>query len=65
MDSEIDQLFKICCVLGTPDLNIFAEGTNASRLYGIINYEKASFCMDLFTAIFILLGFNSLYHSFG
>lgn len=39
-ESEIDQLFKICCVLGTPDLTIFAEGTNASRLYGIINYEK-------------------------
>ncbi|BBH09998.1 Protein kinase superfamily protein [Prunus dulcis] len=59
-ESEIDQLFKICCVLGTPDLTIFADGTNASRLCGIINYEKASFCMDLFTAIFIFLGFNSL-----
>ncbi|XP_017190786.3 serine/threonine-protein kinase MHK-like isoform X2 [Malus sylvestris] len=39
-ESEIDQFFKICCVLGTPDLTVFPEGTNASRLYSFINYEK-------------------------
>ncbi|XP_015892385.3 serine/threonine-protein kinase MHK [Ziziphus jujuba] len=39
-ESEIDQLFKICCVLGTPDLTSFPEGTNISRLFGIISYEK-------------------------
>ncbi|XP_050364012.1 serine/threonine-protein kinase MHK [Argentina anserina] len=39
-ESEIDQLYKICRVLGTPDLTIFPEGTNISRLFGIINFEK-------------------------
>ncbi|KAF3435929.1 hypothetical protein FNV43_RR23021 [Rhamnella rubrinervis] len=39
-ESEIDQLFKICCVRGTPDLTSFPEGTNTSRLFGIISYEK-------------------------
>ncbi|KAF4367536.1 hypothetical protein CsatB_024857 [Cannabis sativa] len=39
-ESEIDQLFKICCVLGTPDIASFPEGTNISRLFGIVNYEK-------------------------
>ena len=44
--SEIDQLFKICCVLGTPDLTSFPEGTNISRLYEIISYEKVNGCND-------------------
>lgn len=39
-ESEIDQLFKICCVLGTPDLTSFPEGTNTSRLFEITSYEK-------------------------
>ncbi|XP_043710764.1 serine/threonine-protein kinase MHK-like isoform X2 [Telopea speciosissima] len=31
-ESETDQLYKICCVLGTPDWNTFPEGMNVSRL---------------------------------
>ncbi|CAK9140904.1 unnamed protein product [Ilex paraguariensis] len=31
-ESEIDQLYKICCVLGTPDWTTFPEARNASSL---------------------------------
>ncbi|KAL7154283.1 hypothetical protein ABFS83_04G224100 [Erythranthe nasuta] len=34
-ESEIDQLYKICCVLGAPDWNTFPEATNISRLADI------------------------------
>ncbi|KAI3450822.1 hypothetical protein Pfo_007487 [Paulownia fortunei] len=34
-ESEIDQLYKICCVLGAPDWNTFPEATNISRLVDI------------------------------
>lgn len=34
-ESEIDQLYKICCVLGTPDWTIFPEATNISRLLSV------------------------------
>ncbi|XP_059594211.1 serine/threonine-protein kinase MHK isoform X2 [Vitis vinifera] len=34
-ESEIDQLYKICCVLGTPDWTIFSEATNISRLLSV------------------------------
>ena len=44
MGSEIDQLCKICHILGMPDLTIFPEGTNTSRLLGIFSYEEVSFC---------------------
>uniref|UniRef100_A0A2N9HLH7 Protein kinase domain-containing protein n=1 Tax=Fagus sylvatica TaxID=28930 RepID=A0A2N9HLH7_FAGSY len=40
--SEIDQLCKICHILGMPDLTIFPEGTNTSRLLGIFSYEEIS-----------------------
>nr|GLL33274.1 serine/threonine-protein kinase MHK isoform X1 [Ipomoea trifida] len=33
--SEMDQLYKICCVLGTPDWNAFPEARNISRLIDI------------------------------
>ncbi|KAI3742068.1 hypothetical protein L1987_59748 [Smallanthus sonchifolius] len=31
-DSEIDQLYKICCVLGTPDFTLFPQARNVARL---------------------------------
>nr|GMD87979.1 serine/threonine-protein kinase MHK isoform X1 [Ipomoea batatas] len=31
----MDQLYKICCVLGTPDWNAFPEARNISRLIDI------------------------------
>ncbi|XP_019188617.1 PREDICTED: serine/threonine-protein kinase MHK isoform X2 [Ipomoea nil] len=34
-ESEMDQLYKICCVLGTPDWNAFPEARNISRLIDI------------------------------
>ncbi|KAA3459267.1 serine/threonine-protein kinase MHK-like isoform X5 [Gossypium australe] len=34
-ESEIDQLYKICCVLGAPDWASFPEATNISRLINI------------------------------
>ncbi|MBA0741681.1 hypothetical protein Gogos_014816, partial [Gossypium gossypioides] len=34
-ESEIDQLYKICCVLGAPDWTSFPEATNISRLINI------------------------------
>ncbi|CAH9074548.1 unnamed protein product [Cuscuta europaea] len=34
-ESEIDQLHKICCVLGTPDWNAFPEARNIFRLVDI------------------------------
>ncbi|KAK4573729.1 hypothetical protein RGQ29_031610 [Quercus rubra] len=40
--SEIDQLCKICNILGMPDLTIFPEGTNTSRLLGIFSCEEIS-----------------------
>ncbi|KAG6411891.1 hypothetical protein SASPL_124544 [Salvia splendens] len=33
--SEIDQLYKICCVLGAPDWRAFPQATNISRLVDI------------------------------
>ncbi|KAK4482971.1 hypothetical protein RD792_010145 [Penstemon davidsonii] len=38
-ESEIDQLYKICCVLGAPDWNTFREVTNISRLLDITYSE--------------------------
>lgn len=34
-DSEIDQLYKVCCILGAPDWTAFPEATNISRLISI------------------------------
>ncbi|KAJ0112698.1 hypothetical protein Patl1_01534 [Pistacia atlantica] len=34
-ESETDQLYKICCVLGAPDWTAFPEATNISRLISI------------------------------
>nr|XP_043620916.1 serine/threonine-protein kinase MHK isoform X2 [Erigeron canadensis] len=34
-ESEIDQLYKICCVLGAPDWTLFPEARNVSRLMDI------------------------------
>lgn len=34
-DSEIDQLYKICCILGAPDWTAFPEATNISRLISV------------------------------
>ncbi|XP_022771530.1 serine/threonine-protein kinase MHK-like isoform X8 [Durio zibethinus] len=34
-ESEIDQLYKICCVLGAPDWTSLPEATNISRLINI------------------------------
>uniref|UniRef100_A0A5B6YNW8 cyclin-dependent kinase n=1 Tax=Davidia involucrata TaxID=16924 RepID=A0A5B6YNW8_DAVIN len=34
-ESETDQLYKICCVLGTPDWTPFPEARNISRLINI------------------------------
>lgn len=61
MGSEIDQLCKICQILGVPDLNIFPEGTNTSRLLSIFSYEEVSFvwnvqffvCLTLLSLLFI------------
>lgn len=55
MDSEIDQLCKICKILGVPDLNIFPEGTNTSRLLSIFSYEEVSFCLEC--SIFCMFDF--------
>ncbi|XP_065875965.1 serine/threonine-protein kinase MHK isoform X2 [Euphorbia lathyris] len=38
-ESEIDQLYKICCVLGSPDWNTFPGATNVSRLMNICYSE--------------------------
>ncbi|XP_015582032.2 serine/threonine-protein kinase MHK isoform X2 [Ricinus communis] len=38
-ESEIDQLYKICCVLGTPDWTTFPGATNISRLMNICYSE--------------------------
>ncbi|KAG8387256.1 hypothetical protein BUALT_Bualt02G0002500 [Buddleja alternifolia] len=38
-ESEIDQLYKICCVLGAPDWNAFPVATNISRLVDITHSE--------------------------
>ncbi|CAM8973561.1 unnamed protein product [Rhodiola kirilowii] len=34
-DSEVDQLHKICCVLGAPNWNTFSDATNISRLTSV------------------------------
>lgn len=34
-ESEIDQLYKICCVLGTPERALFPEARNVSQLMNI------------------------------
>jgi serine/threonine protein kinase len=41
-ESEIDQLYKICCVLGTPDWTVFPEARNVSRLMNISYSERGS-----------------------
>ncbi|KAM7496249.1 hypothetical protein LguiA_020663 [Lonicera macranthoides] len=38
-ESELDQLYKICCVLGTPDWTTFPEARNVSGLISISNAE--------------------------
>nr|XP_027092946.1 serine/threonine-protein kinase MHK-like isoform X1 [Coffea arabica] len=38
-ESELDQLYKICCVLGRPDWSIFPEARNISRLVDISYFE--------------------------
>ncbi|XP_050206471.1 serine/threonine-protein kinase MHK isoform X2 [Mercurialis annua] len=38
-ESEIDQLYKICCVLGTPDWTTFPGATNISGLMNICYSE--------------------------
>ncbi|CAI0426417.1 unnamed protein product [Linum tenue] len=38
-ESELDQLYKICCILGSPDWNTFPEATNISRLINISHSE--------------------------
>lgn len=38
-ESEIDQLYKICCVLGTPDWTLFQEARNIAGLMNI-SYSK-------------------------
>ncbi|XVF32127.1 hypothetical protein REPUB_Repub17cG0055200 [Reevesia pubescens] len=38
-ESEIDQLYKICCVLGAPEWTCFPEATNISRLINISYLE--------------------------
>ncbi|KAF5446429.1 hypothetical protein F2P56_032057 [Juglans regia] len=40
--SEMDQLCKICHILGAPDFTIFPEGTNTSRLLSIFSCEEIS-----------------------
>lgn len=42
MSSEIDQLYKICCVLGAPDWDTFPEATNISRLVDITYSDVSS-----------------------
>lgn len=43
MGSEIDQLYKICCVFGAPEWNTFPEAANISRLVDI-TYSDVSSC---------------------
>ncbi|KAF7845600.1 serine/threonine-protein kinase MHK [Senna tora] len=38
-ESELDQLYKIYCVLGTPDLTAFPTGANNSRLLDLVGHE--------------------------
>lgn len=57
MGSEIDQLCKICQILGVPDLNIFPEGMNTSRLLSIFSYEEVSFCLEC-CSIFRMFNFS-------
>ncbi|KAJ4833408.1 hypothetical protein Tsubulata_027370 [Turnera subulata] len=38
-ESEIDQLYKICCVLGAPEWTAFPEATNLSRLLNVAYSE--------------------------
>ncbi|KAK6937851.1 Protein kinase domain [Dillenia turbinata] len=38
-ESEIDQLYKICCVLGSPDWTAFPEAVNVSRLIDLTYSE--------------------------
>ncbi|KAL8191871.1 hypothetical protein R6Q57_028602 [Mikania cordata] len=38
-ESEIDQMYKICCVLGTPDLTLFPQARNVARLMDICNSD--------------------------
>lgn len=40
--SELDQLYKICCVLGRPDWSVFPEARNISRLVDIGYFEVSS-----------------------
>ncbi|KAL3531072.1 hypothetical protein ACH5RR_010394 [Cinchona calisaya] len=38
-ESELDQLYKICCILGRPDWTVFPEARNISRLVDISYFE--------------------------
>lgn len=38
-ESEMDQLYKICCILGQPDWTVFPEARNISRLVDISYFE--------------------------
>ncbi|CAI9107366.1 OLC1v1006703C10 [Oldenlandia corymbosa var. corymbosa] len=38
-ESEIDQLYKICCILGRPDWSVFPEARNISNLVEISYFE--------------------------
>ncbi|KAI4354236.1 hypothetical protein L6164_003122 [Bauhinia variegata] len=38
-ESELDQLYKIYCILGTPDLTAFPIGANKSRLLDLVGHE--------------------------
>ncbi|KAI4356340.1 hypothetical protein L6164_000370 [Bauhinia variegata] len=38
-ESELDQLYKIYCVLGRPDLTAFAIGANNARLFDFVGHE--------------------------
>ena len=64
MGSEIDQLCKICNILGMPDLTIFPEGTNTSRLLGIFSCEEVSFCWTGVQFLVFSYVCHSHYHSF-
>lgn len=54
MSSEIDQLYKICCVLGAPDWDTFPEATNISRLVDITYSDVSSSKFSHYMLLIIL-----------
>lgn len=42
IDSEIDQMYKIYCILGMPDSTCFTIGANNSRLLDFVGHEVVS-----------------------